>query len=182
MTIRFIGLKRGGGKTTEAIKRSAETGKYILCNGRAQADFIHRYALEMGYKIPFPITVEEVLDKKTSQALSDEGVIIDNIESVLYRILKCSVDTITFTINDDQNKKGDTMTFSEELMRLRAESHEKWFDRFWKNEKIEHQLRVSAKKIKEKLGQGFSVKLEVIEGRNIFGNRFISDEYIIISW
>ena len=47
MTEIIIG-ERGSGKTTELIKRSAETGSYILVATKMMAKCIHLSALDMG--------------------------------------------------------------------------------------------------------------------------------------
>ena len=54
--------ERQSGKTTKLIKRSAAEGSYILAVNKHQASAIFKQASEMGVKIPFPVTINEVLN------------------------------------------------------------------------------------------------------------------------
>lgn len=55
MGTKIIVGKRRSGKTTDAIKESAATGRYILVPNRAMALNLADYAQELGVHIPFPI-------------------------------------------------------------------------------------------------------------------------------
>lgn len=50
---------RGGGKTTELIRRAAEAGGYIVCRDQRTARGIAMRAKDMGLNIPFPLTAAE---------------------------------------------------------------------------------------------------------------------------
>jgi hypothetical protein len=50
---------RQGGKTTELIRQSAETGAYIVCTTHQNARRIARQAEDMELSIPFPLTATE---------------------------------------------------------------------------------------------------------------------------
>ena len=97
MTEIIIG-ERGSGKTTELIKRSAETGSYILVATKMMARCIHLSALDMGYHIPYPITIKEYLtggvDKRTP-------ILIDELDLVLGSIFNLEkVEAVTLTKKD----------------------------------------------------------------------------------
>ena len=55
----FIG-GRGYGKTLELVKKSAANQIYIVCATRGSALRIAEMARELGYNIPFPITLREL--------------------------------------------------------------------------------------------------------------------------
>lgn len=90
------------------------------------------------------------------------------------------------------------MTLIEEIKSSQKESHEKWFERWYGKTDLENTIRRSAQKgytgyrlqvseqndsylrlrlgnketislLKEKLGDGFTVKLVEIDGKNFFG-------------
>ena len=82
MTEYIIGERRSG-KTTELIKRSAETGTYILVANKHMASLVSTQAQMNGYAIPYPITINEVLSGNTSSAVRSKGVLIDELDMVL---------------------------------------------------------------------------------------------------
>jgi ABC-type Mn2+/Zn2+ transport system ATPase subunit len=55
---------RGGGKTIALIRLCAEQGGYIVCQSHQAARRIQQMAQEMGLNIPFPITFEDLLEKR----------------------------------------------------------------------------------------------------------------------
>ena len=55
----IIVRSRQGGKTTELIRRAAETGGCIVCTDRRRARQIAEHARKMGLSIPFPLTADE---------------------------------------------------------------------------------------------------------------------------
>lgn len=71
---------RCSGKTTELIKRSATDGIYILTATRKQAEYIFDQAKQLGYEIPFPVTLAEFqYDHFRGSAIRREGVLIDEV-------------------------------------------------------------------------------------------------------
>lgn len=91
---------RGQGKTTELIKRSAETGNYIVVPNRNRALNIVRRAQEMGYNnIPFPITIEEVL-QHGFRGTYIKKVLVDDVDLIIRQLLgpvECEAMTLTKT-------------------------------------------------------------------------------------
>ena len=99
----IIGGRRSG-KTAELIKRSAESGIYILVLNRARASQIADHARAMGYDIPFPVTLEEYYRSHgfAGSSIRRDGVYIDNVEDVLRRMLpEIEVKAFTCTIDQD---------------------------------------------------------------------------------
>ena len=77
--------ERQSGKTTKLIKRSAAEGSYILVATKRQANIIFKQASEIGIKIPFPITIDKVLNYRNMRGTSvyKKGILIDETSSVL---------------------------------------------------------------------------------------------------
>lgn len=91
---------RRSGKTAELIKKSAESGTYILVSSRARASQIFDQARAMGLAIPFPVTLEEYYRSHgfAGSSIRRDGVYIDNVEDVLRRMLS-EVEIKAFTLN-----------------------------------------------------------------------------------
>ena len=99
----IIGGRRSG-KTAELIRRSAESGTYILVSDRARASQIADQARAMGLYIPFPVTLEEYyrFHGFAGSSIRRDGVYIDNVEDVLRRMLpEIEVKAFTCTIDQD---------------------------------------------------------------------------------
>ena len=94
MTEIIIG-ERGSGKTTELIKRSAETGSYILTATKNMAKCIYLSALDMGHHIPYPITIKEYLSGGVDKRAP---ILIDELDLVLGSIFNLEkVEAVTLT-------------------------------------------------------------------------------------
>lgn len=93
-------LPKGAGKTTELIKRSAEDYGYIVCKDVREASRIHNLAMDMGYKIPLPITYHEF---KNGPMLGRciKGLHIDNVEMFVQSFTNIPVKTITITDDEE---------------------------------------------------------------------------------
>jgi hypothetical protein len=89
-------LKRGGGKTTELIKKSAETGDYIVCSSQEEARYLQITAKEKGYDIPLPITYMDFIHKRY-YGQNIKGFLIDNLEFFFECISKVPVNAVTMT-------------------------------------------------------------------------------------
>lgn len=88
--------KRGWGKTATLIKKSAETGSYIVCHSQDEAARISGIAKRLNLKIPFPITHDEFL-KGSYHARGISGFLIDNIELMLHGMTDVPINAITLT-------------------------------------------------------------------------------------
>ncbi|MEY8462497.1 hypothetical protein [Streptococcus merionis] len=104
------------------------------------------------------------------------------------------------------------MALFDEVQQLSSESHDKWFDRYFKKYDIINKIKISAQqgysgyliavlsvkdeytqrrlddertlvKLREMLGEGFTVEFEITYGKNIFsGREYISNKQIHITW
>lgn len=101
MTTKIIVGKRRTGKTTKAIEESAKTYKYILAPNRIMAKHIFEQALDMGINIPFPVTIDEVLNKHVSHRAKEKGFIIDEGLMLLENILGAHVHMITISEREE---------------------------------------------------------------------------------
>lgn len=96
---------RGSGKSTTLIKKSVETGDYILVATKGQACAVYRQAKEMGYDIPFPVTVSEITTGQkyfNDSYMKKHGLLIDELRSVL-NIAFCGIPIRGATLNLDSN-------------------------------------------------------------------------------
>lgn len=88
--------KRGAGKTTDLIRKSAETGTYILCANRKRALHIQKMADHLGLKIPFPVTVQEYFMSDGFLNSYIKSVYIDDADDVLQTVFnKVDIEIIT---------------------------------------------------------------------------------------
>ena len=101
MTTKIIVDKRRTGKTTKAIEESARTSKYILAPNRVMAEHIFKQALDLGINIPFPVTIDEVLNKHVSHRAKEKGFIIDEGLMLLENILGAHVHMITISEREE---------------------------------------------------------------------------------
>ena len=86
----------GTGKTTELIKESFKNNTYIVCG---DPTYIFRFAKDIGYNIPFPLSYREFLENRY-QGKNINGFLIDNIET-LFRIMKFhNIDGFSITSDD----------------------------------------------------------------------------------
>lgn len=116
---KIIGFGRCLGKTTMAILESHATGHYIVCANRRMADNTFRFAKQLGYTIPFPLSVSDTRFRFTDgRKQSNEPVIIDDVEMVLQAMLGCPIDTITF---DSPNVISTEDRYAEEITELKKE-------------------------------------------------------------
>lgn len=73
---------RQGGKTTELIRRSAESGGYIVCTDQQRAGQIARQAKDLGLDIPFPLTAAEWL-KRAWYPPGVRGMLFDDLDRII---------------------------------------------------------------------------------------------------
>ena len=85
--MKLIITPAGGGRSTELIKRSAETGTYIVVSTHSRALVLADMAREMGLSIPFPITWNEVYKMQRNSDFSRlKSVYVDDIDDLLNTI------------------------------------------------------------------------------------------------
>jgi hypothetical protein len=89
-TVVIVG-KGGTGKTTELIKKSAESGIYILVANRRRAEILVEHAKAMKLYIPFPVTLQEWLrsdNRFHGSSICRDGLLIDDIDSVIEELFR----------------------------------------------------------------------------------------------
>lgn len=89
-------LPRGGGKTDRLIQMSGETGAYIVCVSRYEADKILARSKEIGCAIKYPMTYAEFLDARADVRVIP-GYLIDNIERFVQSLTIVPIMAITLT-------------------------------------------------------------------------------------
>lgn len=98
-TVVIVG-KGGTGKTAELIKKSAESGIYILVANRKRAEILAKQAQDMKLYIPFPVTLQEWLrsdNRFHSSSIRRDGLLIDDIDSVIEELFR-PIDIKTVTL------------------------------------------------------------------------------------
>ena len=98
----YVGA-RCSGKTATLIMKSAETGAYILVATKQQAHAVYKQAKEMGYDIPFPVTVSEITTRWNyfdGSYIKKHGLLIDELQSVL-DVAFCGIPIHGATLNAD---------------------------------------------------------------------------------
>ena len=115
---------RQQGKTAELIKRSAETGTYIVVPNRNHALNIVRHAQEMGYdNIPFPITIEEVL-QHGFRGTYIKKVLVDDVDLIIKYLLKSvECEAMTLTKSEENNKNDE---FNWQLSNYNIPNNDSW--------------------------------------------------------
>lgn len=100
----YVGARRSG-KTATLIKKSAETGAYILVATKHQAHAVYKQAKEMGDDIPFPVTVSEITTGReyfNDSYMKKHGLLIDELQLVL-DVAFCGIPIHGATLNLDSN-------------------------------------------------------------------------------
>lgn len=96
--IEVIYKKPREGKTTELIKRCAENGGYIVCATSMRARHAYEMAKELGYKIPYPLTFDELLEKRYYPQ-GVKKIYIDDAIELIQKIVK-GLDVESVAIDD----------------------------------------------------------------------------------
>lgn len=89
---------RGAGKTTELVRRSAETGYYIVTVNRQAALSVTYIARDLGLKIPFPLTAQEFIQGKYDSGV--RGVLIDDADDLLRSFSRVPVFAATMSADN----------------------------------------------------------------------------------
>lgn len=107
---------RGCGKTTELIKRSYESGAYILVTDHKRARAIADHAKQLGVDIPYPITWPEwentyYKNHGTGTTGCVRNLLIDDADDLLALIFRgATIDAMTMTSDEiiviDGKKRG----------------------------------------------------------------------------
>lgn len=75
----------GYGKSVLLIKESAKTGYRIITQSNEKKNFIKQKAHDMGYEIPEPYSVNEIVGRRI--VLKERNVLVDDVEGILSKAL-----------------------------------------------------------------------------------------------
>jgi hypothetical protein len=78
--------KNGGGKSSEMIKLCATQGGYIVVTDRLAAVSLVRLAESMDLRIPFPITLQEIMNGRVSS--NCEPLWFDDLDAIAARLAR----------------------------------------------------------------------------------------------
>ena len=91
---------RQGGKTTELIRRAAETGGYIVCTDQRRARQIAEHARKMGLPIPFPLTARE-WQRHGYHPPGIRGLLFDDLDRTIQGMSAAPVIAATWTAEEE---------------------------------------------------------------------------------
>lgn len=95
----IVGGRRSG-KTSLLLRESAKTGIYILVANRQRALELSKQAKDLGYNIPFPITLEEYFASNRfvgNRFIREKGIFMDDADDIFGTIFS-TVDIKAATI------------------------------------------------------------------------------------
>ena len=90
---------RQGGKTTELIRRAAETGTYIVCTDQRRARQVAVQARELGLSIPFPPTAGE-WQRRQYHRPGVKGLLFDDLDMIIQGLSAVPVLAATWTAEE----------------------------------------------------------------------------------
>lgn len=86
-------------KTTKLIIISAVTNTPILVRNGVQKKIIAQIAEYRGFRIPEPLTVSDIVNKRGTRDI-EKGVLVDEAISMLENILGVKINGITMSMED----------------------------------------------------------------------------------
>ena len=95
----IIVRSRQGGKTTELIRRAAESGGYIVCTDQRRARQIAEQARELGLNIPFPLTAGE-WQRRQYHPPGVKGLLFDDLDMIIQGLSSAPVLAATWTAEE----------------------------------------------------------------------------------
>lgn len=99
----LLGTGRMTGKTTKIIQKAAAENLYIVCFSKDVARLIDRKAKELNVQIPYPISVGEL---PLHQNANIEGVLVDDAEIVLSKLIGKPVKAMTTSFDESEMKEA----------------------------------------------------------------------------
>lgn len=119
MTEYIIGEHQSG-KTTELIRRSAETRAYILVANKSTASLIFKQAKMNGYDIPYPIAIVDVLSRTINKSVWSKGILIDELDIILSGLFDgIPIHAVTITQRKITSLAHDTAETSNRLLTVK---------------------------------------------------------------
>lgn len=123
----IIAGKRQSGRSTALIKKSAETGIYILVANRKRAEHLALLARDLGYDIPFPVTLQDYLRCRfTGSCMRRDGIFIDDVDDVVKELFDpIEIKAVTFLYDAESRAEVDNLEYT-----LAGVMHsvDKWLD------------------------------------------------------
>lgn len=115
----IIAGKRQSGRSTALIKKSAETGIYILVANRKRAEHLALLARDLGYDIPFPVTLRDYFRSKfTGSCIRRDGIFIDDVDDVVEELFyPIEIKAVTF-LYDAESKAVNDMDLGEIISKV----------------------------------------------------------------
>ncbi len=98
----LIGGRRVCGKTTELIKKANKEWLYIVCADRQRLQHILDTAKRLKLDIPFPIIADEL----PLRSHHVKAVLVDDIEDVLYQIIRKPIIMASTSMEIKEIKNG----------------------------------------------------------------------------
>ena len=120
----FILGGRHTGKTTELIKKSAETQTYILVTNRKRQDMLWKQAREMGITdMPYPITLDDIKRTGNCRGSFIRKILADDLDDIVKELFSpLDIDAVTIssdginTINMLEKSKEEKLQKIEQII------------------------------------------------------------------
>ena len=130
---------RGSGKTTALIKLSSKYQLYILVLNRVRQKQLSQQAHDLGYKIPYPITLDDYLRDKLRGSYIRE-ILIDDVDDILKYIFS-TVEIITVSLKNPDSIHSLTLDPQENEADLDIDEEIKKFENNAEFERAHENLR-----------------------------------------
>jgi hypothetical protein len=116
----YIFGARQSGKTTELIRRSDETGAYILVANKSTASLIFKQAKMNDYNIPYPITIDDMLSCTVNKSVWSKGILIDELDIILSGLFNgVPIQAVTITQRKITSLSHNTAETSNSLLTVK---------------------------------------------------------------
>lgn len=116
----YIFGARQSGKTTKLIRRSDETGAYILVANKSTASLIFKQAKMNDYNIPYPITIDDMLSCTVNKSVWSKGILIDELDMILSSLFNgVPIRAVTITQQKITSLAHDTAETSNRLLTVK---------------------------------------------------------------
>ncbi len=99
--MKIIARGKQSGKTTELVKESARTGRYILVFSNSHAKIISSIAKNLGLNIPYPVTVDEIRNVGKCSSIVRDGLLVDEAIMVLRALIGFEIAGVTIPIEEE---------------------------------------------------------------------------------
>jgi hypothetical protein len=99
--IEVIHLPPGKGKTDKLIEMASknEAHTYIVCSNLKEVGRVFKRSQELGLKIPFPVTFDEIMQNSASRSYPTVRYLLDDADSFLQYFFNRKLLAIALTKN-----------------------------------------------------------------------------------